>query len=99
MAIYPFVNGGPSFNFMELAKLTGLGGTSIIGVVLHPTYGPWMAFRTALILDVELDLPGEPDWIRSVSDMRARSCIACVSDGGGFISRGMGFAKMPDPSG
>jgi hypothetical protein len=76
VAVYPFVTGGPSLNFIELAKVTGLGGPSIIGVVLHPTYGPWMAFRAALIIDVELDLPGGAIGFDPCPTCVPRSCIA-----------------------
>ena len=48
LTVYPFMHGGPTLNFIELAKLAGLGGPSIIGVVLNPAYGPWIAFRAAL---------------------------------------------------
>jgi epoxyqueuosine reductase len=76
VAIYPFVNGGPLLNFIELAKVTGLGGPSIIGVVLHPTYGPWMAFRAALIIDVEVELPGAATGFDPCPTCVPRSCIA-----------------------
>jgi len=50
LTVYPFMSSGPTLNFIELAKLAGLGGASIIGVVVNPTYGPWIAFRAALIV-------------------------------------------------
>ena len=34
------------------ARLAGIGGPSILGVVVHPIYGPWIAFRAALLIDV-----------------------------------------------
>jgi hypothetical protein len=74
--VYPFVNGGPSLNFIDLAKIAGLGGPSIIGVVLHPTYGPWMAFRAALIIDAELDAPGPAIDFDPCPRCVTRSCIS-----------------------
>jgi epoxyqueuosine reductase len=76
VTVYPFVQAGPSLNFIELAKLAGLGGPSIIGVVLHPVYGPWIAFRAALILNVELDLAGPGIGFNPCPGCTPRSCIA-----------------------
>src|SRR5216683_1056801 len=53
--VYPFMSGSATLNFMELARMSGLAGPSILGVVVHPEYGPWIAFRVALLLDAELD--------------------------------------------
>ncbi|MGH7917138.1 MAG: hypothetical protein ACREQE_06685, partial [Candidatus Binataceae bacterium] len=58
VTVYPFMHGAASLNFMLLARLAGLAGPSIIGVTLHPIFGPWIAFRAALLLDEELDEPG-----------------------------------------
>lgn len=81
VAVYPFMSGGPTLNFMEAAKLAGLAGPSILGVVVHPEYGPWIAFRAALILDVELDQPGAALGFDPCPTCTARSCIsACPAD-------------------
>ncbi|MGD0288226.1 MAG: hypothetical protein ABSC63_01000 [Candidatus Binataceae bacterium] len=74
--VYPFMDGGPTLNFIELAKLAGLGGPSIIGVVVHPVYGPWIAFRAALIVDVDLDSPGAALGFDPCPGCVPRSCIA-----------------------
>jgi hypothetical protein len=76
LTVYPFMHGGPTLNFIELAKLAGLGGPSIIGVVLNPTYGPWIAFRAALIVDVDLDLPGDAVGFDPCPKCVPRSCVA-----------------------
>jgi hypothetical protein len=73
LAVFPFINGGSTLNFIELAKLAGLGGPSIIGVVVHPVYGPWIAFRAALILNIDLDSPGEA--------LGFDPCLGCVPRG------------------
>jgi len=76
--VYPFVSGGGALNFMELAKLAGLAGPSIIGVVVHPIYGPWIAFRAALLVDAELDEPGIAAGFNPCPSCAVRSCIdAC----------------------
>ncbi|MGH8011283.1 MAG: hypothetical protein ACREQ4_02130, partial [Candidatus Binataceae bacterium] len=56
--VFPFMSGAASLNFMLLARLAGLAGPSIIGVTVHPRFGPWIAFRAALLIDEELDEPG-----------------------------------------
>ena len=76
LTVYPFMHDGPTLNFIELAKLAGLGGPSIIGVVLNPIYGPWIAFRAALIIDVDLDLPGAAIGFDPCPGCVPRSCIA-----------------------
>ena len=77
VTVYPFGT-GPTLNFMQLAKLSGLAGPSIIGVVVHPVFGPWLAFRAALLLDHELDRPGNAVGFDPCPTCSARSCIkAC----------------------
>ena len=56
--VYPFMSNGPTLSFIELGKVAGIAGPSILGVTVHPLYGPWIAFRAALLLDEELDSPG-----------------------------------------
>jgi hypothetical protein len=81
VAVYPFMSGGPTLNFMEAAKLAGLAGRSILGVVVHPEYGPWIAFRAALILDVVLDRPGGAIGFDPCPTCTTRSCISACPAG------------------
>ncbi len=74
--VYPFMHAGPTLNFIELAKLAGLGGPSLIGVVVHPIYGPWIAFRAALIVDIALDSPGPALGFDPCPECVPRSCIS-----------------------
>ena len=44
--IYPFqFFDGLTVSFMHLTQAAGLAGPSILGVMIHPEYGPWMALR------------------------------------------------------
>jgi len=79
--VYPFVNDAPTLNFMEAAKLAGLAGPSIIGIALHPVYGPWLAFRAALLTDVELDAPGPALAFDPCPSFVSRSCISACPAG------------------
>ena len=86
-AVYPFGSGSPTLNFMQLATLAGLAGPSIIGVVVHPVFGPWIAFRAALLLDCELDHPGDAVGFDPCSTCSTRPCInACPAAAVSFPS-------------
>jgi epoxyqueuosine reductase len=77
-AVYPFISGAATLNFMQLGKVAGLAGPSIVGVVLHPTYGPWIAFRAAILLDELIDAPGEAAAFDPCPACTTRRCIeAC----------------------
>jgi hypothetical protein len=77
ITVYPF-GSGSTLNFMQLAMLAGLAGPSIIGVVVHPVFGPWIAFRAALLLDREINHPGDAIDFDPCPTCKTRSCInAC----------------------
>ena len=79
--IYPFMSNGPTLNFMEAGKAAGLSGPSIIGVVVHPIYGPWIAFRAAILLSESIDAPGEAYRFDPCPSCTARTCIsACPAE-------------------
>jgi epoxyqueuosine reductase QueG len=74
---FPFIGEG-TLSFISLGKLAGLGGPSLLGVLIHPVYGPWIAFRAALLIDAALDAPGEAAGFDPCPDCTARTCItAC----------------------
>jgi len=72
---YPFVGEG-TLSFIGLGKLAGLAGPSLLGVLIHPVYGPWIAFRAALLVDVVIDAPGEAAGFDPCPGCTARTCIA-----------------------
>src|SRR5258708_28640709 len=76
--VYPFMNGSRTLNFIELGKVAGIAGPSILGVTVHPVYGPWIAFRAALLIDQELDSPCEALGFDPSPRCTAPTCIpAC----------------------
>jgi hypothetical protein len=79
--VYPFVSDGPTLNFMELARLAGLAGPSIIGVVVHPVFGPWIALRAALLTDAALDAPGDAVGFDPCPSCGPRSCVSSCPAG------------------
>jgi epoxyqueuosine reductase len=83
--VYPFIGDGPKLNFMELGKLAGLAGPSIVGVVVHPTYGPWIAFRAAILIDADIDAPGPALGCDPCPSCTTRTCISsCPADAVAF---------------
>lgn len=79
--VFPFMSSGPTLNFMEAAKLAGLAGPSIIGVVVNPVYGPWIAFRAAILTDAVIDAPGAARGFDPCPSCPARSCISACPAG------------------
>jgi hypothetical protein len=78
VTVYPFESAGPTLNFIALGKVAGVAGPSILGVTVHPVYGPWIAFRAALLLDEDLDSPGDALGFDPCPRCTVRSCIpAC----------------------
>jgi epoxyqueuosine reductase len=87
IAVYPFGSGRPTLNFMQLATVSGLASPSILGVVVNPVFGPWIAFRAALLLDHELDHPGNAIGFDPCPTCITRSCIsACPAAAVSFPS-------------
>lgn len=85
--LFPFGGSGRTLNFMQLATLSGLAGPSIIGVVVHPVFGPWIAFRAALLLDREINHPGDAVNFDPCPTCSTRSCInACPATAVSFPS-------------
>ena len=74
--VYPFMQGKITLNFVALGKAAGLAGPSILGVLVHPKFGPWMAFRAAILIDVQLDEAGEAREFDPCPSCTARTCIA-----------------------
>ena len=59
--IYPFqFFSGLTVSFMHLAQAARLSVPSILGVQIHPQYGPWIAWRAAVLIDHELPALSAP---------------------------------------
>ena len=76
--IYPFqFFSGLTVSFMYLAQAAGLSRPSILGVQLHPRYGPWIAWRAAVLIDRALPaLPAPAQDCEPCSTCVERPCIA-----------------------
>ena len=67
--LFPF-GGLPHLPFQRWAQRTDAVAPSPLGVLIHPDYGLWHAYRGALALDQRLDLPPR--------DTRPRPCDSCA---------------------
>lgn len=79
--LFPFLQGQRTLNFIELGKVAGVAGPSILGVLIHPKFGPWMAFRAAILVDELIDEPGEARQYDPCPSCTARSCISACPTG------------------
>ena len=73
-AVYPF-KGPPYHPFIRWANRTGVLFSSPIGLTIHPTYGLWLAFRAAFLIDHDLDLP-ETAAEHPCESCRDRPCLS-----------------------
>jgi hypothetical protein len=52
--LYPLERrGGAWADFVALAREAGLGASSRLGLLIHPTYGPWLSIRAVLLTAAE----------------------------------------------
>jgi epoxyqueuosine reductase QueG len=58
--VYPFGDNALDLNFLKLGELAGAGVPSLLGILLHPVYGPWISLRGAFITNMELSEYDEP---------------------------------------
>lgn len=74
--LYPFRFWTEPVSFMHLARAAELAGPSILGVVIHPHYGPWMALRAAILINQELSAPPQAPGFDPCPTCKERACIA-----------------------
>ncbi|MBC8131720.1 MAG: hypothetical protein H7X95_01965, partial [Deltaproteobacteria bacterium] len=65
--IYPFIQAQPALPFQRLGCAAGLPPPGPLGIQIHPTFGPWWAYRALIVVSFSVD--AEPDL--------ASSCPAC----------------------
>lgn len=77
--VYPF-DPTPT-DFRTLAACAGLGSPSFLGLLVHPTFGPWMALRAALLVRDEVALPRPADGFDPCPSCASRACVAACPAG------------------
>lgn len=79
--LYPFGFAEDGVSFTRLARLAGLGRESVVGVLVHPVYGPWIALRAAILVPGRLEAPRPADGFDPCPSCTERPCIpACPGD-------------------
>jgi hypothetical protein len=76
---FPFDGDAPDFQM--LAELAGLGRPSLVGVLVHPEYGPWMALRAAVLMPDEPTASRPADGFDPCPTCVERPCIAACPIG------------------
>jgi len=79
-ALYPF-DGPPYFPFLAWAKKAEPLFDSPLGILIHPRYGLWHAWRGALLFSERLELPADDAADNPCDSCAARPCLtACPVD-------------------
>lgn len=83
---------------MRLAERAGLGAPGRLGLLLHPTYGPWLAIRAALYLPFAVPPAPTPRFAPCAGCPApcASSCRGGAVTESGFDARACLQSKLPD---
>lgn len=74
-ALFPF--GGPPWHpFQRWAKRAEGLGTSPLGILIHPVFGLWHAYRAALLFDRAIALPAIPEMAHPCDDCATKPCLS-----------------------
>jgi len=85
VGVYPWrQEAGGFLPFQAWGVACGMGAMGIIGVVIHPTYGPWNSFRGGIILDAPIEPDDALDDFNPCKKCEAPCMEACPA---GAISR------------
>lgn len=76
--LYPFAGDGARLPFQRLGEAAGLPPAGPLGLQVHPTFGPWWAYR-ALVL-VAIDLETEPPLAETCPRCEAPCVTACPGE-------------------
>src|SRR5262249_54075293 len=99
----PFRETRPRLSFVHLAEAAGLGRRGLLGVLIHPEFGPWIALRGALLVDAVLTAPRPAAGFDPCPACRDRPCIdacpggAIASPTGWDVPRCLGFRVERGP--
>lgn len=78
---WPFRFTEERLSFMDLATAAGLASPSLLGVLVHPRYGPWIALRAAVLVDVELEAERPAGGFDPCPSCVERPCLAACPGG------------------
>ncbi len=81
---FPF-GARPLIPFQRLGRAAGLGGPGPLGLQIHPTFGPWWAYRALIVLDRPLPPSAPPgDGCAGCDAPCVAACPAGAVARGGF---------------
>jgi epoxyqueuosine reductase QueG len=93
--------GGVFADFVALGRACGLGWPSRLGLLLHPTCGPWTSLRAALLTDAALaatpPLPGAGPCPGCAAPC-ARACPGGALEAAAFDARRCGATRRSEPA-
>ena len=78
---FPFDPFPESLDFQALGALAGLGRPSLVGVLVHPEFGPWIALRAAILVPDAVEAPRPADGFDPCPTCVERPCIAACPVG------------------
>jgi hypothetical protein len=78
-AVFPFGPGAPSFQ--RWAERAEMLYRSPLGILIHPEYGLWHAWRAALLFEEELPLPARSDAPSPCDTCTAKPCLSACPVG------------------
>ncbi len=93
-ACYP-ADGPPYHPFQRWAQRAEPVAPSPLGILIHPTYGLWHAYRAALMFTERLDLPDRPDTPIPCASCLERPCLSACPVGA-FTADGYDVRRCVD---
>jgi hypothetical protein len=78
--LYPF-DGPPWWPFQQWARRAEALHFSPLGILMHPVFGLWHAYRGALLFAEEFALPPRMSWTSPCESCAAKPCIASCPAG------------------
>jgi hypothetical protein len=96
LLVYPFEFATEPISFMDAAVAAGLGAPSLLGLLVHPRFGPWMALRAAVLVDATVAAPRPAAGFDPGPSCVARPCLAACPGAAVDVARGWDFARCID---
>jgi hypothetical protein len=91
---------GQVVDFVALGHAVGLGWPSRLGLLLHPTYGPWLSLRAVVLSDAPLARSGSlagPGPCPACEAPCARACPGRALHTGSFDAARCGATRRAEP--
>lgn len=79
--LYPFLFPQDPVSFTRLATVAGLGRPGLVGVLLHPEFGPWIALRAAILVPLRVVGPASAADFDPCPTCVERACTAACPAG------------------